>query len=122
MTNKAVADIQDDLFEAASDYAMLHQVTVVLKSHVILVAKPDGGGYVISGASSGLAKGGSGDTLFGLITSLLAQRDYHDQGSVEHLIAMGVAWYARASKRIEQRIHPSSIIATDLIDELARRI
>lgn len=122
MTNKAVVDIQDDLFEAASDYAMLHQVTVVLKSHVILIAKPDGGGYVISGASSGLAKGGSGDTLFGLITSLLAQRKYHDQGSVEHLIAMGVAWYARASKRIEQRIHPSSIVATDLIDELARRI
>ncbi|MCT4780571.1 MULTISPECIES: bifunctional ADP-dependent NAD(P)H-hydrate dehydratase/NAD(P)H-hydrate epimerase [Exiguobacterium] len=120
MTNQTVAEVQDDLFEQASAYAMLHQVIVVLKSHVILIAKPDGGGYVIAGASSGLAKGGSGDTLFGLITSLLGQRKHYQHFSIERLIAMGVSWYAQASKQVEQRMHPSSIVATDLIEQLGK--
>lgn len=120
MTNQSVQTVQDDLFEQASDYAMLHQVTVVLKAHVILIAKPDGGGYVVAGASSGLAKGGSGDTLFGLITSLLGQRKHYKQIPLERLIAMGVFWYAQASKHVEQRIHPSSITATDVIEQLGQ--
>ena len=120
MTNQSVQAVQDDLFGQASDYAMLHQVIVVLKAHVILIAKPEGGGYVVAGASSGLAKGGIGDTLFGLITSLLGQHKYYKQTSVEQLIAMGVSWYAQASKQLEQQIHPSGILATDVIEQLAR--
>lgn len=117
MTNQSVASIQDDLFGQATDYAILHQVTVVLKSHVILIAKPDGGGFVISGASSGLAKGGSGDTLFGILTSLLAQ---HPTGDIEQTLAQGAEWYARASRQVERRLHPSSLLATDVIEELGR--
>ncbi len=117
MTNQSVASIQDDLFGQATDYAVLHQVTVVLKSHVILIAKPDGGGFVVSGASSGLAKGGSGDTLFGILTSLLAQQP---TGDIERTIALGAEWYARASKQVERRLHPSSLLATDVIEELGR--
>ncbi len=117
MTNQTVASIQDDLFGQATEDAVLHQVTVVLKSHVILIAKPDGGGFVISGASSGLAKGGSGDTLFGILTSLLAQ---HPSGDVERTLALGAEWYARASKQVERRLHPSSLLATDVIEELGR--
>ncbi len=117
MTNQSVASIQDDLFGQATDYAILHQVTVVLKSHVILIAKPDGGGFVISGASSGLAKGGSGDTLFGILTSLLAQ---HPTGDIERTLAQGAEWYARASRQVERRLHPSSLLATDVIEELGR--
>ncbi|UKS56907.1 NAD(P)H-hydrate dehydratase [Exiguobacterium acetylicum] len=117
MTNQSVANIQDDLFGQATDYAVLHQVTVVLKSHVILIVKPDGGGFVVSGASSGLAKGGSGDTLFGILTSLLAQ---HPKGEIEETLAHGAQWYAEASKQVERRLHPSSLLATDVIDELGR--
>ncbi|KNH33948.1 bifunctional ADP-dependent NAD(P)H-hydrate dehydratase/NAD(P)H-hydrate epimerase [Exiguobacterium acetylicum] len=117
MMNQSVASIQDDLFGQATDYAILHQVTVVLKSHVILIAKPDGGGFVISGASSGLAKGGSGDTLFGILTSLLAQ---HPTGDIEQTLAQGAEWYARASRQVERRLHPSSLLATDVIEELGR--
>lgn len=117
MTNQTVTSIQDDLFGQATDYAILHQVTVVLKSHVILIAKPDGGGFVISGASSGLAKGGSGDTLFGILTSLLAQQP---TGDIEKTLALGAEWYARASKQVERRLHPSSLLATDVIEELGR--
>jgi len=117
MTNQSVANIQDDLFGQATDYAVLHQVTVVLKSHVILIVKPDGGGFVVSGASSGLAKGGSGDTLFGILTGLLAQ---HPKGEIEETLAHGAQWYAEASKQVERRLHPSSLLATDVIDELGR--
>lgn len=120
MTNQTVEEVQDDLFGQASEYAVLHQVIVVLKAHVILVATPEGGGYVINGASSGLAKGGSGDTLFGILTSLIGQKDYFKHISVEQLIALGASWYAQASKQVEQQLHPSSIVATDVIDQLGQ--
>ncbi|ACB60331.1 carbohydrate kinase, YjeF related protein [Exiguobacterium sibiricum 255-15] len=120
MTKRTVREIQDDLFGQASEYAVLHQVIVVLKAHVILIATPEGGGYVINGASSGLAKGGSGDTLFGILTSLLGQKEYFKHIPVEQLIALGASWYAQASKQVEQQLHPSSIVATDVIDQLGR--
>lgn len=117
MTNQSVSTVQEDLFDQATEYAQMHGVTVVLKSHVILIARPDGGGYVVAGASSGLAKGGSGDTLFGLLTGLLAQNPTDD---VERTLAKGASWYASASKQVEHRLHPSSLLASDVIEELGK--
>jgi NAD(P)H-hydrate epimerase len=36
------------------------------------------------------------------------------------LIALGASWYAQASKQVEQQLHPSSIVATDVIDQLGQ--
>ncbi len=56
----------------ARDYAVKHKVVLVLKSDNTLVALPGGEVYVNMIGNAGLAKGGSGDLLSGVIGSLCA--------------------------------------------------
>ena len=49
------------------------QILIVLKDHHTQVVTPEGEVFYNITGNSGLAKGGSGDVLLGMITSLLAQ-------------------------------------------------
>jgi NAD(P)H-hydrate epimerase len=60
--------------DIARAFAEAHRCVVVLKSHITVVAAPGGGLYLNDrGGNPGLAKGGSGDVLAGVIAGLLAQ-------------------------------------------------
>ena len=62
-----------DRQRAARDFAMRHGCVLVLKGHGTVTAAPTGEVLVNTTGGSGLAKGGSGDVLTGVIASLLAQ-------------------------------------------------
>ena len=62
-----------DRLSTALDFAKAHHCVLVLKGHRTIVAGPDGRAYLNTTGNDGLAKGGSGDVLAGLITSFLAQ-------------------------------------------------
>lgn len=62
-----------DQFEAAIEFASKYQCVVVLKGAYTATVLPNGETYFNSTGHSGLAKGGSGDVLTGLITGLRAQ-------------------------------------------------
>ena len=66
-------EVSDRAEELASGFALKNNVVVVLKGSRTLIATPDGKIYVNDLPNSGLAKGGSGDVLAGLITGFLAQ-------------------------------------------------
>ena len=57
----------------ASEFAQAHGCILVLKGHRTVVAAPDGETFVNTTGNHGMAKGGSGDVLSGLILSLLGQ-------------------------------------------------
>lgn len=57
----------------AEQKAMEYNIIIVLKSHHTFIALPGGSSYFNSTGNVGMAKGGSGDVLTGIITSLLAQ-------------------------------------------------
>lgn len=59
--------------EKARQKAKEHNVIIVLKSHHSFIAVPEGPCYFNSTGNAGMAKGGSGDVLTGVVTSLLAQ-------------------------------------------------
>jgi len=59
--------------QRASAFAMENGVVLVLKSNETNIFSPYGKWYSNQGGNSGLAKGGSGDVLAGLLTGLLAQ-------------------------------------------------
>ena len=66
---------EEETVKAVSDFAISNNCNVVFKCSNSRVATKEGSNYYIGGefANSGLAKGGSGDVLSGLVTGLLAQ-------------------------------------------------
>ncbi len=73
LTGLEVAEIQARREAVARDYAQQWSAVVLLKGAFTLVAAPDGRLTLIPFANSGMAKGGSGDVLAGLIGGLRAQ-------------------------------------------------
>lgn len=73
LMNVSVGEIQADRFEYALALAKELQVTVVLKGAGTIVAAADGRFAVNESGNAGMATGGSGDILTGMISALLAQ-------------------------------------------------
>jgi len=69
----SVKDVQADRENIARQFATTRNVTVVLKGWRTLIAHPDGGIAVNTTGNPGMAKGGSGDILTGIVAALLAQ-------------------------------------------------
>ncbi len=68
-----VADVQSRRLGVARDFAVAHRLFVVLKGHRTLVATPDGRVFINRTGNPGMATGGSGDVLTGMIAAWLAQ-------------------------------------------------
>ena len=64
---------QTDRLSGAHSFAQAWHVVLVLKGHQTIVCTPAGECYINSTGNDGLAKGGSGDVLCGMIGSLAAQ-------------------------------------------------
>lgn len=74
LSGLSVAKVEQNMERIALQFAYIHQCIVVLKSHITVIASPDGTFCTnTSAGNNGLAKGGSGDVLAGIISSLLAQ-------------------------------------------------
>ncbi len=73
--DRLAGESQDDLtrFEKALNLATLHKIIIVLKGHFTAIFYPDGNITFNTSGNAGMAKGGSGDVLTGIITALLAQ-------------------------------------------------
>ncbi|MEO8678298.1 MAG: NAD(P)H-hydrate dehydratase [Vicinamibacterales bacterium] len=69
----SVEDLQLDRIGLATDFAKRHKLYVVLKGYRTLVATPDGKIFVNPTGSAGMATGGTGDVLTGMLGAWLAQ-------------------------------------------------
>jgi len=70
----SAADVQRHRLNVARDFATIHHVYVVLKGHRTLIATPDGTVFINPTGNPGMATGGSGDVLTGMLGGWLAQR------------------------------------------------
>jgi ADP-dependent NAD(P)H-hydrate dehydratase / NAD(P)H-hydrate epimerase len=100
----------------AREFAAKHNVTVVLKGWRTLIAHPDGRIAVNTTGNPGMAKGGSGDILTGIVAALLAQYPNEPAEAIEAAVCLhGLA--ADFALR-EQDEH--TLLATDTIGHLFR--
>lgn len=74
LTGLSIEEIQSNRENVAAGYARANQCVVVLKGSRTLIASPDGAVYENTTGNPGLARGGSGDALTGIIAALLAQK------------------------------------------------
>ncbi len=79
-----------DRLSAASDFAEAHRCTLILKGHRTITAAKDGSCVVNTTGNPGMARGGSGDALAGILGALLCQFPQADAPS------MGVWLHGRA--------------------------
>ncbi len=110
-----VAEIQADRIKAARDFAEKYSVTVVLKGSNTVIASHSGEVYVNICGNSGLAKGGSGDVLTGIIGAMAAQGIAPAKAA-----ACGVYCHALASDILAQEMPAVSMLPCDIIDTLPR--
>ena len=68
-----IEDVQANRIEVASDFATTHRVYVVLKGHRTLIATPEGRVFINPTGNPGMATGGTGDVLAGMIGASVAQ-------------------------------------------------
>ena len=94
----------------AKSKAIELQLVIVLKGHHTMVALPDGKCYFNSTGNSGMAKGGSGDVLTGIITSLLAQGYTPQNAAVIGVYLHGWAGDIAAKKYSNEAMLPSQLI------------
>lgn len=95
------------------EFSKTHKVYVVLKGAYTCISTPEGNCYFNSTGNPGMAKGGSGDVLTGIITGLLAQ----GYSSLNAAI-LGVYLHGLAGDKAKDKKGEAAMIATDLIDNL----
>jgi len=99
--------------DRAREKAKQHRIIIVLKGHYSFVAMPGGKGYFNSTGNAGMAKGGSGDVLTGILTALLSQG--YSPGETALL---GVYLHGLAGDCAAQRWSQEAMLPSDLTDHL----
>lgn len=97
----------------AQQKAMANNLFIVLKGHHTYIATPSGTGYFNSTGNPGMATGGTGDVLTGVITGLLAQGYTSAEAAIIGVYIHGLAGDLAAAYTSQQ-----SLIASDVIDHL----
>lgn len=113
LTGQSVSAIEEQRIESACNFASEHGVVLVLKGSRTVVATPDGEVFINTTGNPGMACGGSGDVLAGMIAGLLAQG----------LPVATAAWAAvhihgRAGDLAAEELGQRSMSALDLIQAL----
>jgi NAD(P)H-hydrate epimerase len=106
--------VQADRLNIARDFAKHRNTIVVLKGHKTVIAAPSGETWINCTGNPGMATGGSGDVLTGIIAGLLAQ---HPKDPLL-CAAAGVFLHGMAGDVALEKVGEISMTATDLIHAL----
>lgn len=108
---------KDSMFqiEAGRAKAMKHNLFIVLKGHYTAVLTPSGECWYNTTGNPGMATGGSGDVLTGIITGLLAQGYTSKQAAL-----LGVYLHGLAGDLAAEALSQESMIAGDIVEYLGK--
>jgi len=109
--------VQQDRVGCARDFAGKFGVHVVLKGAATVIAHPDGSAHINSTGNSGMASGGMGDVLTGLIAGFLAQ-GY----PAETAAKLGVYLHGRAADYLFECRGPFGFLATEVMDRIPQEV
>jgi hydroxyethylthiazole kinase-like uncharacterized protein yjeF len=114
LTGLSIPEIQRDRVNVARRFAGEHGLIVVLKGHRTLVAKPDGEVWVNTTGNPGMATGGTGDILTGMIAGMMAQ----NKGRIFEAVCAAVYLHGLAGDVACESVGEQPLVATDLVRAL----
>jgi ADP-dependent NAD(P)H-hydrate dehydratase / NAD(P)H-hydrate epimerase len=109
-------EVQANREPLARDFAVRHQVTLVLKGWRTLIAHPDGSMAINTTGNPGMAKGGSGDILTGIVAAMVAQHPDH----VADAVNAAVYLHGLAADFAVRGQDEHTLLATDTVAHLWR--
>lgn len=116
LVGRSIAEVQKDRLGVARQFARDHELIVVLKGHRTLVVQPDGEAWVNATGNPGMATGGTGDILTGMVAGMLGQekRAQNPQNAVLAVCA-AVYLHGLAGDVLRETVGEHSLVATDLL-------
>ena len=113
LTGLSTQEIQKNRISAAIEFAQKKSVILLLKGAPSLIATPDGNVYINPTGNPGMATGGSGDVLTGLIAGLVAQNISRKYASIA-----GAYIHGYSGDIFSENQTQTSLIAGDLLRNL----
>jgi len=114
LLGSTIPAIQRDRINVARSFAREHQLIVVLKGHRTLIAQPDGTVWVNTTGNPGMATGGTGDILTGMVAGLIAQ----NPDRIAEAVVAAVHLHGLAGDVVCESMGEHSLVATDLLTGL----
>jgi ADP-dependent NAD(P)H-hydrate dehydratase / NAD(P)H-hydrate epimerase len=114
LTGVSVAAIQRDRINVARSFSRQHKLTLVLKGDRTIVANGSGEAWVNTTGNPGMATGGTGDILTGIVAGMLAQNPKRGFAAV----LAAVYLHGLAGDIAREHSGEYSLVATDLITAL----
>jgi ADP-dependent NAD(P)H-hydrate dehydratase / NAD(P)H-hydrate epimerase len=111
LLNCSTKDVQADRVKTAQDAAARWNAHVILKGAHTVIAAPDGQTFVNTTGNAGLAKGGSGDVLTGVLAAVTGQFKTDDWLRV---LALGVYLHGAAADLAVLGKDSSGLLATEV--------
>ncbi|MGB6875603.1 MAG: NAD(P)H-hydrate dehydratase [Candidatus Acidiferrales bacterium] len=112
-----VKDVQAKRVEIAVSAAADWNAFVILKGNWTVIAAPDGRVWINSTGNPGMASGGTGDVLTGMLAGLTAE--FGAQKDWALTLALGVYLHGLAGDLAAEEFGEASLVATDLIRNIA---
>jgi NAD(P)H-hydrate epimerase len=117
LTGRSSADVQRDRVRAAREFAAQNRCTLVLKGARTVIADPSSHAWINPTGNPGMASGGMGDVLSGMIGAFVAQGL-----SPSAAACLGVYTHGLVADQVAERHGEIGLIAGDLIDGLPRAL
>jgi NAD(P)H-hydrate epimerase len=112
LIQRKTEDVNRHRIDVARTFATSQGLHVVLKGFRTVVALPDGQVFINSTGNPGMATGGAGDILTGMIAGILAQKLL---GTFSERLMFAVHLHGLAGDLAAEDIGEESLIATDLL-------
>jgi ADP-dependent NAD(P)H-hydrate dehydratase / NAD(P)H-hydrate epimerase len=109
-------EVQANREPLAREFARRHQITLVLKGWRTLIAHPDGTIAVNTTGNPGMAKGGSGDILTGIVAAMVAQHP----DRIADAVNAAVYLHGLAADFAVREQDEHTLLATDTVAHLWR--
>jgi len=117
LIGKSISEVQSDRIGISQAVAKELNATVVLKGAHTVIASPEGNTYINLTGNPGMASGGTGDVLTGLIASLIAQGNKPFEAAACAVFVHGLAGDIASWDKGE-----APLIAGDLIEYLPKAL
>jgi NAD(P)H-hydrate epimerase len=108
-------DVQDDRIGIGRNFAQTRHLYLVMKGHRTLIATPQGEIFINPTGNPGMASGGTGDVLTGMIGGLMCQGM-----DILPSLQASVFLHGLAGDKVASDKGEKSLVATDIIQSLPR--